>query len=93
MPQHSSAFDSRTHLHAILAATREFSIIATDLHGIITVFNAGAERMLGYRAEDLVGKQISALRHVEGAVIQLARNEEAVTRDWAYLRKDAHGCL
>ncbi len=88
MPQHNSGFESRAHLHAILAATTEFSIIATDIHGSITLLNAGAERMLGYRAVDLIGKQISALLHLEGAVIQLTRNEDAVERDWTYLRKD-----
>jgi PAS domain S-box-containing protein len=33
-----------------------FSIIATDLNGKIQIFNVGAERMLGYPAEDLLDK-------------------------------------
>ncbi len=33
-----------------------FSSIATDAHGVIQIFNVGAERMLGYRAEDVVDK-------------------------------------
>ena len=33
-----------------------FSIIATDLRGIIQVFNVGAERMLGYAAADVLNK-------------------------------------
>ena len=33
-----------------------FSIIATDLKGLIQVFNVGAERMLGYAAADMVNK-------------------------------------
>lgn len=33
-----------------------FSIIATEIDGTIRGFNAGAERMLGYRAEELVSK-------------------------------------
>ncbi|WP_295998810.1 ATP-binding protein [Rugamonas sp.] len=31
-----------------------FSCIATDAHGVIQLFNVGAERMLGYRSEDVV---------------------------------------
>src|SRR5476651_1684671 len=31
-----------------------FSYIATDAHGIIQIFNLGAERMLGYRAHEVV---------------------------------------
>jgi PAS domain S-box-containing protein len=33
-----------------------FSIIATDLTGLIQVFNVGAERMLGYAAADVLNK-------------------------------------
>lgn len=39
------------------------SIISTNADGIITTFNAAAERMLGYRAEELVGKSTPAILH------------------------------
>jgi len=42
-------------LEAVLGAATQVSIIATDLRGVITVFNSGAEQMLGYRAADVVG--------------------------------------
>src|SRR5436309_5200908 len=41
--------------NAILTSPR-FSIIATDEKGIIQLFNVGAERMLGYRAAEVVDK-------------------------------------
>ncbi|MEY4767270.1 MAG: hypothetical protein RI907_3943 [Pseudomonadota bacterium] len=40
----------------VLNSATEQSIIATDASGVITVFNPGAERMLGYRAEEMVGR-------------------------------------
>jgi diguanylate cyclase (GGDEF)-like protein/PAS domain S-box-containing protein len=40
---------------AVLDAATRVSIIATDAEGTITVFNAGAERMLGYEAEEMIG--------------------------------------
>ncbi|WP_051304715.1 PAS domain S-box protein [Chitinilyticum litopenaei] len=40
----------------VLQAATEVSIIAADPRGLITVFNRGAERMLGYRAEELLGR-------------------------------------
>ncbi|HET6481649.1 MAG TPA: ATP-binding protein [Actinoplanes sp.] len=46
-----------------LAAVVEHSddaIVATDLHGRLTAFNAGAERLYGLRAEDMVGTAVSA---------------------------------
>ena len=33
-----------------------FSSIATDARGVIQIFNVGAERMLGYKAEEVVNK-------------------------------------
>jgi diguanylate cyclase (GGDEF)-like protein/PAS domain S-box-containing protein len=42
---------------AVLDAATGVSIIATDADGIITVFNSGAERMLGYAASEVIGRQ------------------------------------
>lgn len=41
--------------NAILTSAN-FSIIATDENGIIQLFNVGAERMLGYRADEVVNR-------------------------------------
>jgi len=41
--------------NAILTSAN-FSIIATDEKGVIQLFNAGAERTLGYRADEVVNK-------------------------------------
>src|SRR5205809_7954495 len=55
----------RTRLKTLLKAealqqavltSANFSIIATDEHGIIQVFNVGAERMLGYAAAEVVNR-------------------------------------
>ncbi|MES2160626.1 MAG: PAS domain S-box protein [Pseudomonadota bacterium] len=40
--------------HAIFN-NAHFSYIATDAAGVIQIFNVGAERMLGYRAQEVVG--------------------------------------
>lgn len=47
----------------VLSAASEVSIIVTDTEGIITMFNTGAERLLGYRGEELIGKQSPAIFH------------------------------
>jgi len=41
--------------HAIFNSAN-FSSIATDTHGVIQLFNVGAERMLGYQAADVVNR-------------------------------------
>ncbi|BBC26403.1 multi-sensor hybrid histidine kinase [Pseudanabaena sp. ABRG5-3] len=38
---------------AILDST-DYAIVSTDLHGIVKTFNAGAERMSGYKASELI---------------------------------------
>ena len=43
-------------LQAAILSSANFSIIATDAHGVIQIFNVGAERMLGYTAADLVNR-------------------------------------
>ncbi|QDU74088.1 Autoinducer 2 sensor kinase/phosphatase LuxQ [Bremerella volcania] len=61
-------------LQGVLGAATRVSIIASDCQGIITTFNAGAEAMLGYTAEEMVGKQTPAIIHVESEVV--ARGKE-----------------
>jgi len=50
-------------LHRTILGTRSHSIIATDEAGVITVFNRGAEVMLGYTAEEVVGRASCILFH------------------------------
>ncbi len=42
-------------LYQNVIGTRSHGIIATDLQGRITLFNKGAERLLGYSSEEVVG--------------------------------------
>ena len=50
-------------LQDILAASSEVAIIASDMDGIITLFNRGAERMLGYDAQSVILKETPVLFH------------------------------
>jgi PAS domain S-box-containing protein len=52
----------------ILNAAIHTSIISTDTNGIITVFSRGAEIMLGYSAEELIGEKTPASFHLESEV-------------------------
>ncbi|GAK55052.1 hypothetical protein U27_01883 [Candidatus Vecturithrix granuli] len=44
-------------LHSILDSSTEYSIITTGKDGKITLFNKGAERLIGYSAEEIVHKE------------------------------------
>lgn len=52
------------NLTSIMDSTTQVSIIVTDLNGIITHFNKGAENLLGYTAEEMVGLQSPAIIHL-----------------------------
>lgn len=43
-------------------------IVATDANGIVRVFNPAAERLLGWRADEVIGKQSPATWHVPAEV-------------------------
>lgn len=57
-----------SRLESVLDAATQVSIIATDTRGLITVFNRGAELMLGYAAEEVIGRETPAIIHVEEEV-------------------------
>lgn len=47
---------AHAQLRGLLDAATQVAIIATDLRGVITTFNAGAEQMLGYHSSEVLGR-------------------------------------
>src|SRR6185437_7485608 len=66
--------ESNSRLIALLNASKAHSIIATGPDGLITVFNSGAERMLGYNTDEMVGKQTPAAFHLESEIEDRGRS-------------------
>jgi PAS domain S-box-containing protein len=58
---------------AVLDSATRISIIATNKDGVITVFNTGAENLLGYRAQEIIGKQTPELFHLQSE-LEVVRN-------------------
>ncbi|MFI5336149.1 MAG: PAS domain S-box protein, partial [Opitutales bacterium] len=56
----------------------DFSIISTTPEGVITIFSTGAERMLGYRRDEMIGRQTPVLIHDSDELA--ARAAELATR-------------
>lgn len=95
---------SAEEVAAVLAAATEDLIVATDPAGVVTVFNAGAERMLGYRAAEVVGRLKPLAWHDPAEVtrraaelaiapgfevfVHAARHGYPETREWTLVRKD-----
>ena len=53
-------WESQTRLAAIVDSSQD-AIIGKNLDGIITNWNKGAERLYGYRAEEMIGQSITLL--------------------------------
>lgn len=65
---------ANTQRQAVLDAAQRICIIAAGPDGKITVFNRGAEALLGYLAEEVVGKESPELFHLQPELDQ-RRNE------------------
>ena len=63
------AIDARFRL--LIEGVRDYAIFMLDVDGIITTWNAGAERLKGYSAEEIIGSHISRFYM-----------PEAIKRDW-----------
>lgn len=57
----------RSHLQAIVDSSTQTAIIATDINGCISVFNTGAERMLGYSENEMLGQTTQSF-HLESEI-------------------------
>ncbi|MFZ6847512.1 PAS domain S-box protein [Undibacterium sp. RuRC25W] len=72
-------FEITQHLHAMtnmqqaILDSANFSIISTDLDGVIQTFNKGAEQMLGYTADEMEGLKTPAIMHDPNEVVARAK--------------------
>jgi diguanylate cyclase (GGDEF)-like protein/PAS domain S-box-containing protein len=98
-----AASEARDLFGGVLDAATEQSIISADADGAITVFNVGAERLLGYSAAEMIGRspivlhdpaEVLARAHELGVepgfevFVAEARAGRAETRQWTYLTSD-----
>jgi len=59
-------------MQGVFDAASEVALIATDTRGLVTVFNSGAQQMLGYREDEIVGKVTPEVWHLAGEVSERA---------------------
>jgi signal transduction histidine kinase/ActR/RegA family two-component response regulator len=72
-PRPEAALLKTKALENAILNSASFAIIATDQRGVIQLFNVGAERMLGYRAVDVVNKINPSDLHERQQVLARAR--------------------
>ncbi|MFG0248574.1 MAG: PAS domain S-box protein [Phycisphaeraceae bacterium JB051] len=62
--------ESNSRLQSVMDASILSMIVATDKDGLITLFNAGAQRMLGFTAQQVIGKHTPMLFHLKSEIQQ-----------------------
>ncbi len=96
---------ARDLLQSVLDAATEQSVIGTDADGLVTVFNSGAELMLGWTQAEVLGRPLDSF-HVADELAARARDlgvatgleallydaggPQARTRQWTYRTRE--GC-
>ncbi|MET0382487.1 MAG: histidine kinase dimerization/phospho-acceptor domain-containing protein, partial [Burkholderiaceae bacterium] len=75
--QERAARHAQAELQALLDAATEVAIIAMDSEHVVRVFNRGAEKMLGYRAEEVLGGACPLAVHDP---VELAQRSEELSQ-------------
>lgn len=87
--------ENEERLRLLIESVREYAIFQLDPAGLILSWNAGAERMKGYTAQEVLGKHIRLFydaeearrRRPESNLAQAAREGECKDEGWR-IRKD-----
>jgi PAS domain S-box-containing protein len=95
--------EANERFEAMLRALTDYAVIGTDLVGRVLTFSDGAELMLGYAADEVLGRPVTLIhdpaevaeRAAElgvppgfDAFVTVARLGRTETREWTYVRKD-----
>jgi PAS domain S-box-containing protein len=87
--------ESEERYHALISNVKSYALFATDLQGVVTTWNEGVERLLGYGRNEFVGlpseKLFSAEDVAKGVYrreMQTAAEEGSSANDLWMLQKD-----
>ncbi len=85
--------EAKKLLDNVLSAATGVSIIATNLEGTITVFNQMSEQLLGYKAEEIIGKQTPVIFHDPNEIAEICSDfvglHDAANKGFGFYRECA----
>jgi PAS domain S-box-containing protein len=92
---HQPLGDSEQRFHLLVDAVQDYAIFMLDPNGYIESWNAGAERIKGYTAEEAIGRHFSIFyppediaRNKPARMLALARAQGRIEDDAWRMRKD-----
>ncbi|MCB0998271.1 MAG: PAS domain-containing sensor histidine kinase [Ilumatobacteraceae bacterium] len=81
--------------HALIDSVQDYAIYALDTRGCVATWNPGAERLKGYRADEVVGRHFSIFygeedrdAGVPDMLLRIALTDERVEREGWRVRRD-----
>jgi PAS domain S-box-containing protein len=82
LQQHRTLLEEHVRLAAIVESSDD-AIIGKDMNGIVTSWNAGAQRMFGYTASEAIGQPLlqifpADLHHEERAILERIKRGERI---------------
>lgn len=87
--------ESEERFRMLVEGVKDYAIYMLDPEGRVTTWNAGAERIQGYRTEEIVGKSFAvfftpedAKRNVPAQLLKRAEKEEKAIYDGQRVRKN-----
>ena len=78
---------SEERLRLLIEGVREYAIFMLDANGSVVTWNVGAQRIKGYRAEEIIGQHFSVFYPQDCAGQRLARARAAAGRRDGQLRR------
>lgn len=94
-PESSSLTDREISLRLLIETVRDYAIFMLDPRGIVRTWNAGAERIKGYKREEIIGHHFSCFYPAEAIArrwpeheLELAALESRFEDEGWRLRKD-----
>ncbi|WP_448136022.1 PAS domain S-box protein [Stenotrophomonas rhizophila] len=67
------AANMRQRLQAVVDASDEVAVIATDIDGVVNLFNTGAQKLLGYTPAEVIGRVNPGLFHDPDEMMEYLR--------------------
>lgn len=94
---HYDLAKDRGRLFSAIVESSDDAIISKDLNGIITSWNAGAQRIFGYQAEEIIGHPVLDLipldrQHEEPGILARLRNGQRIDH-YETIRRRKDGSL
>jgi PAS domain S-box-containing protein len=90
-----SLWQTEAQFHELVEGVRDYAIFLLDSEGLVISWNEGAERIKGYRAEEIIGKHFSIFYPADSIrkglpehELKTAREEGRVEDEGWRLRKD-----